>query len=104
MKALLIVVFLFGAICVRADQGDTAVLLTPIDASRAGSYDWGLVMLSEPSLTRGGTEDRGAIRVNVDMAKFFQEGYAIYSITRIERKDQNTPTLLVLLVRVKKAT
>jgi hypothetical protein len=79
----------------------TSVLLAPVEASQVGSYDWGVVVLNDPLAGSGSSTDRGSLKVNLDLVKFFQDGYAIYSITELEKKDQNTPALLIVLVRPK---
>ena len=101
MKFLLSSLVILFCSSVYAAPDDSSVLLAPIDASRVGSYDWGVVILNDPIPSGGSTADRGSLKVNLDLAKFFQEGFAIYSITKLEKKDQATPALLLVLVRPK---
>ena len=101
IKRLLLIIFLSGAL-VHAATNNSEVLLAPIDAKQVGSFDWGVVVLSDPIPKTGSSADRGSLKVNLDLAKFFAEGYAIYSITKLDTADQATPALLLVLVRPKK--
>ncbi|GEM_PF-5834489 len=97
----LLIGLLLGATASFA-QDHTQVLLAPIEANRIAAFDWGVVTLANPLTDKGGTADRGSLKVNTDLAKFFQEGYAIYSITEIKSTSQATASLMFVLVRPKK--
>jgi hypothetical protein len=102
MKSLLFAsALLFSAIS-HAEQNHTQVLLAPLDAAKAGDFDWGVVVKAEPIRQTGGTADRGTLKVDLDLAKFFQEGYAIYSITKLQSADPSSDTLMFVMIRPKK--
>ncbi len=85
----------------HAGTNNSEVLLAPIDAARIGAFDWGVVVLSDPISDKSSSADRGSLKVNLDLAKFFAEGYAIYSITKLDTANQASPSLLLVLVRPK---
>ncbi len=101
IKRLLLIICPSGA-SVHAAANGSEVLLAPIDAARIGSFDWGVVVLPDPIPDKGSSADRGSLKVNLDLAKFFSEGFAIYSITKLENTNQAAPGLLLVLVRPKK--
>ena len=101
MKKLLLLLALAIAPAVHAVETNTQVLLAPVEATQVGAFDWGVVVLPEVLPAKGSTADRGSLKVNLDLAKFFQEGYAIYSITPIDRRSDGEPALLFVMVRPK---
>ncbi len=108
VKLLLMVFVLSLATGVRADNnGDGTVLLAPINPASAGAFDWVVSTIPNAQIEKGGTADKESLRSNsymASIAKLFAEGYAIYSITKIDTSKQQTAgsSLFIVFVRPKK--
>jgi hypothetical protein len=101
MKKLLFLLTLVVATAGFAAENHTQVLLEPIDAARTNLFDWKVVVMRNAMIEGRSTSDIGDLRVNLDLARLFRDGYAIYSITHLFPNAPSSPSFMIVLVRPK---